>query len=83
MTLILELPHDLEQRLSSEAARAGLPLEKYALQLLSGASDVRPTNDAELVAYWRWEGVIGSRSDIQDSQFHARELRRAELRSGE
>ena len=29
----------------------------------------------ELVSYWRSEGVVGSRTDILDSQAHARELR--------
>lgn len=39
---------------------------------------------AELVAYWRREGVIGSRPDIADSQAHARAARaRAERRTAQ
>jgi len=84
MTLTLELPKDLEHRLTTEAMRAGLPVERYALQLLGDVTktETRPASGAELVAFWRREGVIGSRSDIKDSQAHAREIRwQAERRS--
>ncbi len=78
MTLTLELPQELERRLSTEASRLGLPLEQYALRLLGDDSflERRPRTGAEVVAHWRREGVIGSRPDIQDSQAHAREIRR-------
>ncbi len=79
MTLTLELPQELEQKLSAEAARLGLPLEQYALRRLDetpASVDSKPKDGAELVAYWRREGVIGSRPDIGDSQAHAREIRR-------
>jgi hypothetical protein len=36
----------------------------------------RPTNGAELVAYWERHGLIGTRPDIKDSLEHAREIRR-------
>lgn len=46
------------------------------------AGQCNPTTAAEIVAYWQQEGLIGSRSEITDSQEHARELRRqAEDRS--
>lgn len=78
MTLTLELSRDLERKLSTEAARLGLPLEQYALRLLGGAwkSEGRPRNGKELVAYWLREGILGSRPDIADSSAHAREIRR-------
>lgn len=77
MTLTLELPRELEEKLTTEASRLGLPLEAYALRLLGDEATVQapPRNGAELVAYWRREGVIGSRPDIEDSQAHAREIR--------
>jgi predicted DNA-binding protein len=34
MTLILSLPPEIEQRLTQEAKRQGLPADEYALQLL-------------------------------------------------
>lgn len=78
MTITLDLRQDLEQRLTSEATRLGIPVEQYALRLLGGVpgSGQRPRNGAELVAYWQRESVIGSRPDIKDSQAHARKIRR-------
>ncbi len=78
MTLTLQLPEELERRLSAEAARLGLPLEKYALRRLGEepSSDRGLRSGAEVVAHWRREGVIGSRPDIADSQVHARDIRR-------
>lgn len=78
LTITLELPQSLEQRLATEAARLGLSLEEYALRLLGELLKKQPppSSGAELVDYWRREGVIGSRPDIEDSQAHARELRR-------
>ena len=79
MTLTLELPRELEEKLSVEAARLGLPLELYALRRLDeepAPIGTRPRDGAELVAYWQCEGVIGSRPDVGDSQAHARKIRR-------
>jgi hypothetical protein len=78
MTLTLELPQDLEHELSAEAKRLGLPLDEYALKLLSRhpSASGGPQTGADLVGYWRSEGVIGSRSEIADSAAHARQLRR-------
>lgn len=84
MTLTVELSRDLEKRLTTEAARLGLPLEQYALRLLGGLpeSPGLPSTGADLVAYWQREGVIGSSPEIQDSRAHARALRmRAERRT--
>ena len=85
MTLTLDLPQELERKLSAEAERLGLPLEQYALRRLDEAptsTDSRPKDGAQLVAYWRREGVIGSRPDIENSQTHAREIRRRAERRG-
>ena len=84
MSLTLDIPKDLELRLTAEAARLGLPVEQYALRLLGDVpkADRQPANGAELVAFCRREGVIGSRPDIEDSQAHARRIRtRAERRT--
>ena len=76
MSLSLELPHDLAEELEKEAARLGLPLSDYALRLLAtGRSKKDLTSGAELVAYWQEEGLVGTRSDIQNPQEHARQLR--------
>lgn len=84
MALTLDLPKDLEHRLTAEAMRLGLPVEQSALKLLgvTPKAEKASSSGAEFVAFWRHEGVIGSRPDITDSQAHAREIRhRAERRT--
>ncbi len=81
MTLTLDLPNELERALAAEAAEAGIPLEEYALRVLAEGRVVASEGPiartgAELVDFWRREGLIGYRSDITDSVEYARELRR-------
>lgn len=77
MTLILELPKDLEVALVSEAAQLGLPLPEYALRLLYWRQTAEKPlqSGADLIAYWQKAEVIGTRPDIGDSQSYARQLR--------
>ncbi len=77
MTVLLELPAELEQELSRAAEKAGMSLEDYSLRLLAMRSqpgDI-PETGAELMDYWRRLGVIGMRTDIADSAKHARLIR--------
>lgn len=100
MTLILDITPEQEQQLALKAEQQGMDTRDYALAVLfheeaSGsdsedalplAGPLPPANGtgADLVAYWEREGLLGTRSDIKDSQKHARELRRkAESRSTE
>jgi hypothetical protein len=86
MSIRLDLPPVLESELSTEASRLSLPLPEYILRILSTRQILSnpPKTGAELVAYWQSEGVINSRSEITDSQIHARNLRReTEMRSRE
>jgi hypothetical protein len=81
MTLTVEMPADLEQRLQAEAARRGLTLGDFALQLLEeSAPAAQPlTKGAQVIAQWEREGVLGiwgDREDIGDSSEYARKLRR-------
>ncbi|MEC4814472.1 MAG: hypothetical protein SAK29_14535 [Scytonema sp. PMC 1069.18] len=77
MPLSLNLPPELESELSTEASQLNLSLSEYILRILSKRQVLEnpPKTGAELVAYWRSEGLIGSRADIADSQEHARQLR--------
>ena len=77
MTISLDLPTELEQELSVEASQLKLPLGEYILRVLSFRPFLQnpPKTGVDLVAYWESVGVIGSRSDINDSQGHARRLR--------
>jgi hypothetical protein len=76
MTLTINLPDEIQSRLSQEASRQGMDLSSYIVQLLSNGGDVKsPSNGKDLVAYWQREGLIGTRPEIEDSQAHARMLR--------
>ena len=77
MTITLDLPQELERELSGEAAKLGLSMSEYALRLLSRRTSVRtiPKTGTELVAYWQDAGLVGTRTDITDSQKHARAIR--------
>jgi hypothetical protein len=81
VSLVLDLPPELETELTAEAARLGVPLRDYALRLLAGSVRPTPNNGAELLAYWRGEGLVGTRPAILDAPAHARSLReRAQTR---
>jgi hypothetical protein len=84
MSITLDLPKKLEATLSAQASRAGMSLSDYALRMLARDNDplVKIRNGAELVAYWKAEGVVGSRKDIPNGARHARAVRRkAETRT--
>ncbi len=84
MSLVLDLPSELETELAKEAAHLNLALSEYVLRLLAWGRGPcpAPRSGAELVAYWKGEGLVGTRSEITDSQAHARELRgKAEKRT--
>jgi hypothetical protein len=77
MSLVLDLPAELETELTAEAARLRLPLPEYVLRLLAGGRTPAPAprTGAELLAYWQSENLIGTRPDIADGPAHARNLR--------
>jgi hypothetical protein len=77
MSKTIELPSDLERELAAEAERAGLSLDEYALRVLEARSsgDMSPRTGAELVEFWKAEGVIGARPELVDAPAHARRLR--------
>jgi hypothetical protein len=77
MSLVLDLPSDLESELSAEAEKLNLSLPEYILRLLASgrAASSAPRTGAELLAYWQREGLIGTRRDIADSLAHAQGLR--------
>jgi hypothetical protein len=83
MTITLDLPEELEKELSAEADELGLSLSEYTLRVLATGLVIgnKPKTGAELVAYWQAEALIGTRSEITDSQAHAREVREREVRS--
>lgn len=79
MSIIVDLPEELENELSAEATHLGLSLPEYVLRILSTGLVLgrAPKTGAELVDYWQNEGLIGNRRDISDSQARARQMREA------
>jgi hypothetical protein len=77
VSIVLNLPPELESKLSADARQRGLSLADYVLQVLGADTlpQARPTSGADMVAFWSREGLIGTRSDIADSSVHARALR--------
>lgn len=77
MSIVLNLPPELENKLAISAHQHGLSIPDYVLQLLGGGPSPHspPRTGADLVAYWQEEGLIGTRPDIGDSSVHARILR--------
>lgn len=77
MTVTLDLPAELQDELSREAAQIKLPLTEYILRVLAFRPFLQnpPKTGAELIHYWENSGVINSRPDITDSQEYARKLR--------
>lgn len=77
MSLVLDLPPELEAELAAEAAQLGLALPEYALRVLAGGRNPRPAprTGTELLAYWQGEGLIATRPEITDAPAHARALR--------
>ena len=77
MTVTMELPDELANRLQQDAAKHGMSLAEYIVHWLATEQllSVKPKNGAELVAYWDAHGLFGMRPDIVDSQAYARELR--------
>src|SRR5262249_48198916 len=63
MSLVLNLPAELETELPSEAAQLGLPLPEYVLRLLAGGRTLSPAPHT---------GLVGTRPEIVDSAAHAR-----------
>jgi hypothetical protein len=83
MSLLLDLPIDLENELAAEARRLGISVSDYALRVLAAwrTPNDMPSNGAELLTYWHKLGVIGMREDITDAPQHARVIRQqAEFR---
>lgn len=77
MTITLEIPEELKNELTTEANQLGISLAEYTVRMLYARPVMKamPKTGKDLVAYWKNAGVIGMRTDIMNSQQHARELR--------
>jgi predicted transcriptional regulator len=85
MTLVLELPVELERRLNAIAEHRREAQEAVAIRAISDGlepAQLKPAkveSGADIVAAWRASGAIGAwnqRPDIGDSVEFAKELRK-------
>jgi len=77
MTLVIDLPADLERALAARAAEIGIPVEEYAVRVLasSGNGAAKFSSGAEVVEYWKAQGLVGTKPSTTDPAAHARALR--------
>ena len=82
MSIVVNLPDELERTIAAQAAKAGMTVSDYVADRLAKASAVTATGEtkvrltgAALLQRWRALGLIGYRSDITDPEAHSRRLR--------
>ena len=78
MSVVLNLPKNLVKQLNNEAAAQDKPLDEYVIDLIQRARQPKRTRfqtTAEVLAYWKAEGLIGTRPLKTNSQKLARKLR--------
>ncbi|MGI4788166.1 MAG: hypothetical protein ACRYFS_04880 [Janthinobacterium lividum] len=89
MTITLELPIEIETKLTAEAEQNATSVDKYALNLIEEGLMADPSDfktGAEVVAYWMKHGLIGiwaDREDIGDSVEYAHKLRQQAEKRGD
>ena len=82
MSIVVNLPDELERTIAAEAAKAGMTVSDYVADRLAKAAGGAMTGEtkqrlsgAALVQRWKELGLIGYRSDITDPEAHSRRLR--------
>jgi len=81
MSIVVNLPDELERTIAAQAAKAGMTVSDYVADRLAKATAVTATGEtkarlsgAALVRRWRELGLIGYRSDVTDPEAHSRRL---------
>ena len=87
MSIVVNLPAELEKTIAAEAAKAGMTVSDYvagrlAQRIATNGShgSKRRLTGPELVQRWKDLGLIGYRTDITDPEAHSRRLRDAAQR---
>jgi hypothetical protein len=82
MSIVVNLPDELERTIAAEAAKAGMTVSDYVAYRLAKAADGTKGGEtkerlsgAARVQRWKELGLIGYRSDIADPEAHSRRLR--------
>ena len=76
MSIVIDLPKELEECLSAGASRMNLSISEYAVRILEEALICAPVNGQELVEYWRRRGLIGTLQSDESTADISRRLRR-------
>ena len=93
MSIIVNLPAELEKTIAAEAAKAGMTVSDYVAGRLDQGTTTngspgtngscglkRRLTGPEMVQRWKELGLIGYRTDITDPEAHSRRLREAAQR---
>ena len=87
MSIVVNLPAELEKTIAAEAAKAGMTVSDYVAGRLAQVATTngahgskRRLSGAALVQQWKELGLVGYRTDITDPEAHARRLREAAQR---
>jgi hypothetical protein len=87
MSIVVNLPAELEKAIAAEAARAGMTVSDYVAHRLAQGTTTNGSHESkprltgpELVQRWKELGLIGYRTDITDPEAHSRRLREAAQR---
>lgn len=77
MSLVLDLPKDLEADLKEEAELAGVSLTEFVLRILEESQKMPalPRTGHELIEYWKSHGLIGSQAQVSDTPELSRLIR--------
>lgn len=82
MSIVVNLPTELERTIAAEAAKAGMTVSDYVADQLAKAAGGASASEtkqrlsgAALVQRWKELGLIGYRSDITEPEAHSRRLR--------
>jgi len=76
MSIVLDLPHKLLKELNIEAAKQNQDLNEYLTQLIQRGRTVQFSTTSDILAYWKKEGLIGTKPASTDSQKVAQRLRK-------
>ena len=87
MSIVVNLPAELENAIAAEAAKAGMTVSDYVAGRLAQGTTTNGSHGSkrrltgrELVQRWKELGLIGYRTDITDPEAHSRRLREAAQR---
>lgn len=76
MTLILDLPSDIEMRLKEEADRSGMDAARYALDLLREDLAIPRHPVSQMLAQWRSEDATDDPEEIHRAEEELAEFKR-------